>query len=108
MLTLHDDLAHTRAQLAAVLDREGLGDEADELRSAADDEIAALMRRLTLTLHELRRPRLANACAAFELAARHGTHPGLEDIAARNLRNARRFAGLPAPAGVGDGPRARS
>ena len=104
MLKLHDDLTQTQAQLAGALDREGLSEHADELRSATRDEVAAVSRRITAALYDRQPRRLADACAAFELAARHGTQPGLEDIAARNLRNARRFAGLPVPPGVGAAP----
>ena len=83
----------TQQELAAVLDSIGFRRHAESFGSASLRDASRLAKDVARDLTAADRGQLPHAFTAFALAVKH-SEPGLEDIAARNLRSARRFAGL--------------
>jgi hypothetical protein len=83
----------TQLDLAEVLATLGMTSEAESFKTASLSDARWLARDVARRLDTPERGQLPHAFQAFALAVKH-SEPGLEDIAARNLRSARRFAGL--------------
>jgi hypothetical protein len=88
-----DAVACTQRELADLLAALGLVQVAESFKSASLSDARWLARDVARELDTGERGQLPHAFTAFALAVKH-SQPGLEDIAERNLRSARRFAGL--------------
>ena len=80
-------------ELADLLAAIGFEDEAQTFKHASLHDARRLAQDVARRLDSPERGQLPHAFHAFALAVKH-SQPRLEDIARRNLRSARRFAGL--------------
>ena len=87
------DAACIQRELADLLATIGFEDEAESFKTASLHDARRLAQDVARRLDTPERGQLPHAFQAFALAVKH-SEPGLEDIARRNLRSARRFAGL--------------